>query len=130
MPATALYASLLALLLVYLGVRTIRLRQALGVGLGDGGKPTLTRAMRTHANFAEYVPTALLLIYLVEVTGGSPWWVHTLGILLVVARLVHAWGFGGEPEKFNGRVAGAGMTLAVLVIAALRLLWVWVPTAM
>ncbi|MEN9842262.1 MAG: hypothetical protein RLZZ612_91 [Pseudomonadota bacterium] len=32
------------------------------VAVGDGGHPELLRAMRVHANFAEYVPLSLGLI--------------------------------------------------------------------
>ena len=60
------YASLLALLFVYLSIRTIRARRGLRIGLGHAENPAMLRAMRVHANFAEYVPIALLLISFVE----------------------------------------------------------------
>ena len=63
MPATPLYAALLGLIFVALSIRTIRLRRRYGVGVGDGNNTELQRAARVHANFAEYVPLALLLIY-------------------------------------------------------------------
>jgi len=125
MPATALYASLLALLFVALGVRAVRTRQTLRISLGDANQPAMTRAMRAHANFAEYVPLALILMYLTERHTNSYAWVHVLGITLLVARLCHAWGFGREPEIFQLRPAGAGLTFLVILVAALRLLWVW-----
>jgi uncharacterized membrane protein YecN with MAPEG domain len=123
MPVTAVYAALLALLFLYLSQRTIKLRQTLGVGLGDGGKPQMTRAMRAHANFAEYVPFALLLIYIMEAHSDSRAWAHALCLILVVARLCHAFGFGREPEAFKLRVAGAALTFVAILGAALRLLW-------
>jgi uncharacterized membrane protein YecN with MAPEG domain len=130
MPATALYASLLALLFLYLSVRTVRLRGSLRIGLGDGGNRVMTRAMRAHANFAEYVPLALLLMYIMERHTNSLWWVHTLGVLLVIARLSHAFGFGRDPERFQLRALGAGLTFFVIAVEALRLLWVWTLSAL
>jgi uncharacterized protein len=91
-PASALYAALLALLFLFMSAYTVRLRGTLRVALGDGGQRTMTRAMRAHANFAEYVPFALLLMYIMERHTNSLAWVHTLGVLLVVARVCHAWG--------------------------------------
>jgi len=55
------YAALLALLFVLLSIRTIRTRHSRKVALGHGDDPAMLRAMRVHANFAEYVPLALLL---------------------------------------------------------------------
>ena len=63
------YAALLALLFVLLSIRTIRTRHSRKVALGHGDDPAMLRAMRVHANFAEYVPLALLLIYFVEATS-------------------------------------------------------------
>lgn len=130
MPATLLYAALLALLFVALSIRTVRLRGKLRISLGDGNQPAMTRAMRTQANFAEYVPLALLLMYMMERHTDSHAWAHVLGIVLLVARLCHAWGFGREPENFRLRAAGAGLTFFVILAAALRLLWVWILSAL
>jgi len=69
MNITLLYAALLGLLFVVLSVRTLLLRRRLSIAIGDAGSESMLRAMRVHANFAEYVPLSLLLIYLVEVTG-------------------------------------------------------------
>jgi uncharacterized membrane protein YecN with MAPEG domain len=55
---TPVWAAAFALLFVLLSVRTLRLRRQLGIALGDSGNETLQRAIRVHANFAEYVPAA------------------------------------------------------------------------
>ena len=86
------YAALLALLFVALSWRTIGLRRRYCVAVGDGGQPELLRAMRVHANFAEYVPLALLLIgaggnrRLARLAGAWP------GPGPVGGPLRHAWG--------------------------------------
>ncbi len=74
------YAALLVLLFVVLSIRTLRLRRGLKIGVGDGGNPQMLRAMRVHSNFAEYVPLALLMVYLVEGRGAHPVFVHALGL--------------------------------------------------
>jgi uncharacterized membrane protein YecN with MAPEG domain len=61
MRVTALYAAPLALLFLVLSVRVIQRRRSGQVALGDGGDHLLLRCMRVQANFAEYVPIALIL---------------------------------------------------------------------
>jgi uncharacterized membrane protein YecN with MAPEG domain len=117
----AIYASLLAFLFVYLSVRTIRLRRSLGIGLGHAESPVMLRAMRVHANFAEYVPLALLLIFLVEASAAHPLLVHALGAALLVARLSHAFGVSQHPENFAFRVFGMATTFTVLLVCAVYL---------
>ena len=72
-PITTIYASLLGLLFVALSLRVIRTRGCVGVALGSGADPLLQRAVRVQANFAEYVPLALVLMALVEIAGASVW---------------------------------------------------------
>ena len=50
------YASLLAALYFFLSLRVIRMRRRERIALGDGENARLERAIRVHANFAEYVP--------------------------------------------------------------------------
>jgi uncharacterized membrane protein YecN with MAPEG domain len=79
------YAAVLALFYVYLSVRTIGFRRKAKVSVGDGGDDGLLRAIRVHANFAEYVPIALILIALIESQDGPASLVHGLGALLIAA---------------------------------------------
>lgn len=122
MTITSIYASLLAVLFVYLSMRTIRARRSFGIELGHAENPVMLRAMRVHANFAEYVPIALLLVFLVEYSAAHPALVHGLGVTLVVARLSHAFGVSREPENFRFRVFGMALTFTVLVACAIYLL--------
>lgn len=116
------YAALLGLLFVALSVRTLRLRRSLKVAVGDGGSIVMLRAMRVHANFAEYVPLALVLLYLLQSGGAAPWLLHGLGAALVLGRLSHALGVSRQQEDYRFRVAGMAMTLGVLVTASAWLL--------
>ena len=119
MTATPIYAALLALLFVRHSIGVIKLRRSEKFSLGDGGDRTLMRAQRVHANFAEYVPLALILIALAEAQDANIWLVHGMGIALLVGRIAHAHGFGQEPETTNYRSHGMKLTFAVLIVGAL-----------
>ncbi|HIC8797493.1 MAPEG family protein [Aeromonas veronii] len=116
------YAALLALLFVLLSIRTIRTRHSRKVALGHGDDPAMLRAMRIHANFAEYVPLALLLIYFVETGNQTPWLIHLLGSALLLGRLCHAFGMSRTPENFRYRVVGMGLTFTVILVSTVHIL--------
>ena len=128
LPITALYTAALGALFLLLSIRTIRQRRRAQVAVGDGADPGLARAMRAHANFAEYVPLTLLLMLFVESGGAAGVWVHLLGLLLLAGRAVHAWGISQPQEDFRFRVTGmsltftalAGGVLGILLLALLR----------
>ena len=114
---TPLYTGLLALWLLVLSVRVVRIRQR-GIAFGDNGDVNLARVIRAQANFAEYVPLALLMMGFLEVSRFSIYLLHAFGITLLVARLFHgaALSFGWQPRA--GRVTGATLTLIVMLIEA------------
>lgn len=116
--ASSIYIGLMALLLVALSLRVIRLRYRHKVEIGDGGVPELQRAIRAHANFIEYVPVALLLILMADLVGHEKWVVHLLGIALLIGRLAHAYGFTTTPGLSPGRGIGVMLTTLVLVVGA------------
>lgn len=117
-----LYAALLGLLFVGLSVRTLLLRRSLGISIGDAGNLRMLRAIRVHANFSEYVPMSLLLIFFLEASGVSPVLVHALGASVVAGRISHAFGVSQVNERFAFRVLGMVLTLTPIIIAAAGLL--------
>ena len=125
MPIVSLYAALLALFFVALSARTVLLRRRLGIAIGDAGNAAMLRAMRAQANCAEYVPLGLLLIYLVEQSGADARFVHTLGLCLLIGRVVHAFGVSRVKERYAYRVIGMVLTFTPLIMASLRLLSVY-----
>ena len=119
---TPTYAALLTVLFIGLSVRTIKQRFRHRVAVGDGNKPELVRAMRAHANFAEYVPLALILIWMTEAVSFPGWVIHLLGVTLVVGRFFHAYGIMQVNEDLRFRQLGMSLTFLVLVTAAALLL--------
>lgn len=127
MPAiTALYAGIILLLLLALAVPISRLRTRVGIGLGDGGNADLARAIRAHANLLEWGMPVLLLLLVAELNRAPALLLHIAGIVLVVARLLHASGLSRSAGASFGRMYGTGLTWLVLVVLALWNLWAFV----
>ena len=120
---TSLYAALLGLFFTFLSVRTLLLRRKHKISLGDSGNNEMFRAIRAHANFSEYIPLNLLLLYFVEVGHAPVFLVHSLGISLVLGRLVHAHGVSQLQEDFRFRVTGMALTLTPMIISSLFLVY-------
>ena len=117
---TALYASLLALLFIALSVNIIRLRFKLKVGVGDGGESTLTKAIRVHGNFSEYIPLALFLLGSYELSGANTLWLHIAGATLFVGRIFHALGLSKSIGTSAPRAVGTVATFLILLILAVE----------
>ena len=117
-PVTALYAGLLAVLLVALALRVVRLRWKFRVGLGDGGEKAMTRAIRIHGNATEHVPIALLLLLVAELNHAGPTLLHACGSVLVIARILHAMGLGRSAGASWQHSAGTVGTVGVIVVLA------------
>lgn len=121
---TGLYGALLGFVFVVLSFQTLRLRRKLRIRLGDGGDPDMLRAIRVHANFAEYVPLCLGLMFLAEVQAAPIWLIHTIGVTLIAARLIHAYGVKQAEEKMILRVIGVVLALSTLAMTSSYLLFI------
>jgi uncharacterized membrane protein YecN with MAPEG domain len=118
-----LYAAVLALLFVVLSINVIRARRRGRVSIGISGDAALERTARVHANFAEYVPFALILLSMAELRGAPGLLLHGLCLSLLLGRAAHAWGVSRHSEDFRFRVTGMAATFtAILGAAALILL--------
>lgn len=122
MPITALFAALLVPIYLILTLRVIMLRGAVRVGVGDGGDKQLLRRMRVHANFAETVPFALVLMGLAEGLRASPTALYAAGGGLLLGRILHAYGVSQANETLAFRIAGMVLTLAAIVSLAVACL--------
>src|SRR5258708_40248235 len=86
------YSAILVLIFGFLSIRVIQMRGSAKIGIGTGNNPAMERRIRVHGNFAEYVPLALLLVAFMEMQRQPRYMIHTLCIVLIVARIVHAIG--------------------------------------
>ena len=128
---TPLYAGILTIWFVVLSLRIINIRHR-GISFGDSGDVEVTRVIRAQANFAEYVPLALLLMGFLEASRYSIYLLHAFGIVLVIARLLHGFALSFGWARGFGRFTGTALTFVVLLIEAalcvyqgLRGQWIW-----
>ncbi len=113
---TPLYAGLLAILLIVLSLRVSMQRRRHNVSLGDGGHASLTAAIRVQGNFVEYVPVALILLTLLELSGKPAALVHAFGAALFLGRVLHAQGLASNPGgKSFGRMWGILLTWLMML---------------
>ena len=115
MPVFFVCAGLLGLLAVSLTLGVAHLRGKKKIFLGDGGDKEMLSAIRAHANFMEFVPLCLLLIYMVSDFHGF-WTVAVLSVALLLARALHAGGMLGFIPA--GRFLGATVTTIVLLVTS------------
>jgi len=119
---TAVYAAIFGLFAAALTINVIANRVRLKVEGGDGGVPKMAQAIRAHANFAEHVPLAIILLGLAEMTGVRAWIIYVLGGVLLVARVLSAVGLNRSLAGSMPRQAGAGLTILVTVAASIAVL--------
>ncbi len=123
LPITALYAAILAIIILALGINVTVHRVKLKVSLGDGGNPVMLRMIRLHGNAIEYVPLALILMLAYELNGGWHLALHIIGIALIVGRLIQTMAMWSTNVAGPGR--GIGQSLNWLSIAVLAILNLW-----
>lgn len=123
---TLFYAGLLGLISLVLSFRVGSMRGKTGVSIGDGGRPELLLEMRRHGNFTEYVPLALVLLALLELSQVSHTAIHVMGAALVIARIAHPIGLRVETMSGLGRLIGAAGTALVTLVASVWAIVVFV----
>ena len=99
---------------------------ATGISIGYGDNAELHLATRRHANFAEFVPLALVLVGVLELNGVTPTAIHSLGAVLVVACVCHAMGIEADSITNPLRAVGAGGTAIVTLVASVWAIWSFV----
>jgi uncharacterized protein len=124
----SLYSGIFGLFFVALSVRTLLLRRQFGIAIGSADNPMLARASRVHANFAEYIPFALVLIYLLETQTSSNWWIHIICLALLIGRISHAYGVSQVKENLRYRVIGMALTFMVIISTSIRLLIAYIQS--
>ena len=116
-------SGVMTLLLLAFSAQVSRWRGRAKTGLGDGGNAELARWIRVQGNFVEYVPMALLLLALLELSGVARAWILVGGVALLAGRLLHAWGLSRTQYVSFGRFTGTALTWGMMFAAALAALW-------
>lgn len=112
----AIYTALSALFIIRLSMKVIGIRHEKQVSLGDGDDAALKGAIAAQHNAVEYLPIAMLLLFMLESNGGPGWLLHGLGILMLAGRFVHAnamW-----TDDIPRRVLGMKLTIWALILLA------------
>ncbi|ELB2808870.1 MAPEG family protein [Vibrio alginolyticus] len=115
---TALYANILAILIIWLAVQVIKQRRLNQIAYADGGVDALQIARSAQSNATEYIPITLILMALLEFNSAYPTWIHLTGIIFVIGRVIHAKGILKKDLKKRIR----GMQVTFLVILSLVVL--------
>ncbi|KDM90233.1 MAPEG family protein [Photobacterium galatheae] len=122
--ATSFFASVLALWLCWLSIQVIKARRRHQIGYGDGeGKAKdLQLACSAQSNAVNYIPIALILLFLLEESGGADWLIVIAGLVFTAGRVIH--GRGILADSLKGRVLGMQLTLwPIIALAVLNLLF-------
>ncbi|MGI9264820.1 MAG: MAPEG family protein [Gammaproteobacteria bacterium] len=120
---TALYIALTAFLFIALSYKATKQRRHSKIGLGVGDNEALERAVRVHANLAEYAPIALLLMLAYELNNGAAWLLHLTGAVFVISRVLHAQGLASTRGTSFGRFYGVLGTWSIILILATANIW-------
>lgn len=116
---TPFYAGLMVLFQVALSWHVVRLRNKYQIRMGDGGHTELTGATRVHSNLLEYLPSAMLMLLLLEIQGFSGWVIHVMAIAFIAARLMHLKGIHDPAGASRSRKLGTRITWAQMTVSAL-----------
>lgn len=113
LPVTLATAAALGLINLWIAFRIVRMRLKDDILIGDGGEELLAGRIRAHANLVEYAPFVLILMALIELSGGAHLVLVITGALFVAARIAHPIGMD-KPTSNIPRAGGALLTWVTL----------------
>ena len=119
----AFYIALNLLLNPFLMLRIGRVRMKEKVSLGDGGDPDLLSRIRTHGNFTETAPLALLGLIGLAMLSAPALVLHIFGAAFIIGRALHVHGMAQKHSFGKGRLIGTLLTILTFVGTALTLLF-------
>ena len=120
-----IYAGILGLFLVILSFNVMQ-NWVRVTGQGRETDRAMRRAERVLSSFVEYVPLALILLVMTEVARAPSLVVHGMGVTLVAARVMHA--YGSNEFAYAGllRFWGAQLTFLMLAMASIACIYLFV----
>ena len=66
----------------------------------------------------------VILMGVIELNGGSSTYLHSVGVLLIIARVAHAIGLKHDDMGTKGRFVGAAGTALIMLVSAIYSIWV------
>lgn len=122
LPFSMLYISLLSFLAIVLSYNVVSLRRSAKIGLGDGDNTDLFRRMRVQANLLENLLPFSILYVLAELNDNPTIFLHIVGIVFLVSRTLHAYGFNKTSGVSFGRFYGTlGTWITILTLIGANL---------
>lgn len=115
---TSLFSALFALALIPLTIQVGLLRLKTEIFYGDGSNSHLARRRAAQSNFVQYVPFALFLLLLCEMSEVPRPWLLAIGGTLLLGRSLHAWCLLTSDGLGNARAAGMLLTFSSFLISA------------
>ncbi len=121
----AFYVAINALIMLVLGILVTRARVKTETPLGDGGIPEMAGPLRAHGNNTEYVPMALLMIWVLclPAISGSIWLIHGIGAPLTIGRILHAIGLSRSIGPSPLRLIGMTLTWIAYIVGIVGILY-------
>ena len=95
-PITGFYVGLTIILAIVLGMRIGMLRGKTKISILDGGDMKVALEMRRHQNLMETAALTLLAMAVIELNGASAMLLHGLGIVYIIARILHPIGLKAD----------------------------------
>jgi uncharacterized membrane protein YecN with MAPEG domain len=120
---TSVYAAVLGLVAILLSFQVIQMRTQTKVSLLDGDNNALRERIRRHGNFIEYVPLALILMACAEAGRATFTWLHAIGGILLISRLIHPFGIKHDNASAPARIIGASGTQIAMLLAVGLIGW-------
>ncbi len=120
---TGIYAAILGIMFIALRVNVIIERARTGISIMHQDNMVLAEKIRRFGNFIEVVPHALILMGIVESFGASDVWLHAIGGLLLVSRVLHPIGLDHRNGNNVLRIASGMLTSLSFAAAIIYILW-------
>ncbi len=115
---TTFYAGILALLIFWIAIQSIKRRRGKQISLSDGGDEHMLRLNSAMRNATEYIPIFLIMMAGVESLGAPGFVLHLIALLFVTGRILHAWHFITARTDYTYRKFGMHLTLWPLLAMA------------
>lgn len=95
------------------------------IAIGDAGNEILQRAIRAQGNFLETSLINLLMLILAELNESSFLIIHFCGAILLIGRIIHAFGISQINENFKLRVFATASSFTCLTILIFNNLFIF-----